>query len=162
MMKNLIVITLIILITSTSVVVGVRYLLEVNTVGIINVSNTVKVVDIKLDINEREGIKTIDLGSIKIPSGNIQVRSKLVSYEGNFSILLNGELILKSDNMTYRILMPCLLSIEESCYRVMMLIPGYDSPLKIDEGLYEVVLTLRWLANGYGIFNLKLYLEWSK
>jgi len=42
-----------------------------------------------------------------------------------------------------------------------MLIPGYDSPLKIDEGEYEVTLILKWLASGYGVFNLKLYLEWS-
>ncbi|MCC6022654.1 MAG: hypothetical protein LM560_06040 [Desulfurococcaceae archaeon] len=160
-MKNLIMLSLITLLISASVVIGVKYLLEVNTVGIINVPNMTKVVDIKVDINEYEGEKTFYLGSIKIPSGNIQVRSKLINYEGNFTILLNGELTLKSNNITYRILMPCLLSIGESCYRIMMLIPGYDLPLKIDEGVYEATLELRWLASGYGVFNLKLYLEWS-
>jgi len=160
-MRNLIIITLIILVTSTSAVAGVKYLLEVNTVGVINIPNITKVIDIKVDINEREGVKTINLGSINIPTGNIQVKSKLVSYEGNFTLLLSGELILKSDNVTYRILMPCLLNIGESCYRILMLIPGYDSPLKIDEGEYEVTLILKWLASGYGVFNLKLYLEWS-
>ena len=160
-MRNLIIITLIILVTSTSAVAGVKYLLEVNTVGVINIPNITKVIDIKVDINEREGVRTINLGSIYIPTGNIQVKSKLVSYEGNFTLLLSGELILKSDNVTYRILMPCLLNIGESCYRILMLIPGYDSPLKIAEGEYEVTLILKWLASGYGVFNLKLYLEWS-
>jgi len=118
-MRNLIIITLIILVTSTSAVAGVKYLLEVNTVGVINIPNITKVIDIKVDINEREGVKTINLGSINIPTGNIQVKSKLVSYEGNFTLLLSGELILKSDNVTYRILMPCLLNIGESCYRIL-------------------------------------------
>jgi hypothetical protein len=160
-MKNLIMLSLITLLISASVAIGVKYLLEVNTVGIINVPNMTKVIDIKVDINEYEGEKTFYLGSLKIPSGNIQVRAKLINYEGNFTILLNGELTLKSNNITYRILMPCLLSIGESCYRIMMLIPGYDLPLKIDEGVYEATLELRWLASGYGVFNLKLYLEWS-
>jgi len=69
---------------------------------------------------------------------------------------------MKKITETIKWITPYLLSIGESCCRVMMLVPGYDSPLKIDEGLYEVVLTLRWLANGYGVFNLKLYLEWSR
>jgi len=90
--------SLITLLLSASVVIGVKYLLEVNTVGIINVPNMTKVVDIKVDINEYEGEKTFYLESIKIPSGNIQVRSKLINYEGNFTILLNGELTLKSNN----------------------------------------------------------------
>jgi hypothetical protein len=95
-MKNLIILSLITLLISASVIIGVKYLLEVNTVGIVNVPNMTKVVDIKVDINEYEGGRTFYLGSLKIPSGNIQVRSKLINYEGNLTILLNGELTLKS------------------------------------------------------------------
>lgn len=137
----------------------VRSLLEVNLDGVVSVKPSVRVVDVELNVDSRMGEKLINLGSVYIPAGSVIVRSELVSYEGNFTLILGGELLLESNERSYRILMPCLASVGGYCYRIMMLIPGYDTPLTISEGFYNSTLLVRWSAEGVGRFRLKLILE---
>ncbi|MEM1748758.1 MAG: hypothetical protein QXT83_03990 [Sulfolobales archaeon] len=140
----------------------VRNLLEVNLNGVVSVGPSIRVVDVELNVSSRMGEKLVSLGRIYIPTGNVIVRSKLVGYEGNFTLILNGELFLESSNYSHRILMPCLVSIGDYCYRIMMLIPGYDVPLNISEGFYNSTLFIRWSAEGVGRFHLKLLLEFTE
>lgn len=140
----------------------VRSLLEVNLKGVVDVKPNIKVVDVEFSIDDGVGEKLIDLGNIHIPAGNVIIRSRLVSYEGNFTLILSGELMLESNTSSYRVLMPCLANIGDHCYRIMMLIPGYDAPLPISEGDYNATLTIRWSAEGVGRFHLKLVLEFSE
>ncbi len=139
-----------------------RSLLEVNVRGVVGVkqeynSSTVAV-DVELNIDSKEGVKLINLGSLNIPTGNIVIKKELSRYEGNFTLVLNGELLLSSDKRNYSIGMPCLLDLGGQCFRILMLIPGYDVPLNVEGGYYNLTLILRWNAEGVGKFNLKLFL----
>lgn len=151
--------TLIIVSTLISTALYVRNLLEVYLDGVVSVKPSTRVVDVELNVDSVVGEKLIDLGSIYVPAGSVIVRSELVSYEGNFTLILSGELLLESNERSYRILMPCLASIGGHCYRIMMLIPGYDVPLTVSEGFYNSTLLVRWSAEGVGRFRLKLMLE---
>ncbi len=140
----------------------IKNLLEVNLEGVVEVEPKTIVVNVGLEVRSSEGEITFDLGNVYIPAGSVIVRKVLSSYEGNFTLILNGELFLMSDASSYRISMPCLLDIWGRCCRIMMLIPGYDTPLKVEGGNYAAKLTLRWSAGGTGNFNLKLYLEFNE
>lgn len=145
----------------TSAALIIRNVFEVSIEGIVNVPPTGAVMDIELNVDEKEGERVINLGVFNIPAGSIIVRPNLTRREGSFAIVLGGELTLKSDKHVYRILMPCLMSVGKPCYRIMMLIPGYDTPLNVEEGVYNATLTLRWTAEGSGKFRLKLTLEYG-
>lgn len=146
----------------TALALYVKNILEVDIRGTVNVKSTIRVVDVKLDIDSVEGVKNIDLETIYIPKGRIVVRSELISYKGNITVIMSGTLQLNSQSNSYRILMPCLMSIGEPCIRIAMIIPGYDEPLDIEGGVYSTTLTLSWTASGLGEFHLRLYIEHSE
>lgn len=140
----------------------VKNVLEVNIEGTVNVPPNPTAVDVELNIDKKEGEKTVNLGNINIPAGNLLVKPNLTEREGDFDLALSGVLVLESSKRTYRISMPCLASAGGACYRILMVIPGYDIPLSIEEGVYNVTLTLRWTAEGTGKFRLKLILQYSE
>ncbi len=154
--------TLVILLMATAILAAtalyVRNILEVNIRGTVDVKPTT--VDVNLNIDSREGERVIFLGTQYIPRGTVIVKPQLVGYEGNLTLILNGELELTSSSHRYRISMPCLTSIREPCYRIALIIPGYDEPLAIEKGTYNITLVVRWNANGVGRFHLKLLLEY--
>jgi len=141
-----------------------RNLLDINVGGVINVPSTGLSTElsfnIKLNITVAEGEEVFNLGQVELPPGPIIVRRELVSSEGNFTLVLSGELFLESSNESYLIRMPCLLSLGEPCYRVLVLIPGYDAPLEVSGGRYNATLRLMWLARGTGSFHLRLTLTY--
>lgn len=159
-------ITLVVIVIATAslatIALHLRYILEVNVRGTVDVKSNATVIDVNIDIDDRRGEKIINLGNVYIPRGNTIVKADLVSYEGNFTLLLNGELQLDSAIYSYRIAMPCLVAIGEPCYRILMVIPGYDTPLTIEEGVYNTTFIMRWDASGTGSFHLKLLLEYSE
>ncbi|MCX8185286.1 MAG: hypothetical protein RMI56_04000 [Sulfolobales archaeon] len=134
-------------------------LLEVRIEGVVEVSSALKTVDVNLVIDSEEGSQDIDLGEIKIPKGKVVTRVVLLSREGEFNISISGLLVLKSEDRSYRIPMPCAISIGEPCYRVMVIIPGYDAPMSVEEDTYRATLELNWRARGSGRFSARLYLE---
>lgn len=139
-----------------------KYIFEVNVRGTVNVKSNVTVIDVDIDIDDRRGEKIVNLGNVYIPRGNTIVKADLISYEGNFTLLLSGVLQLDSTMHSYRIAMPCLVAIGEPCYRILMVIPGYDVPLTTEEGVYNVTFIMQWHASGTGRFHLKLLLEHSE
>ena len=55
-----------------------------------------------------------------------------------------------------RIPMPCAFYNTKTCVRVMVLIPGYDVPLKIAKGKYPVSIEVNWIKEvGSGTLKLK-------
>jgi len=77
------------------------------------------------------------------------------SNPGNMSIQLSGTLFLESSNRNYTINMPCLYS-NTNCVRILILIPGYDEPLEIDSGVYNVSIKLNWIVEGAGNMSFRL------
>ncbi|MEM0239970.1 MAG: hypothetical protein QXQ03_04760 [Candidatus Nezhaarchaeales archaeon] len=131
--------------------------LDVGLRGVVSVPY--KVFDIDIVVDRESGMASYDLGKIEVPNGSIIAKTALLEREGNFSIVVNGVLTLKSDNKAYVIEMPCMIVISTSCYRIMAIIPGWDAPMPIEEGMYEVSLKLTWnKASGSGKFYAKLYL----
>lgn len=144
----------------SSVVIGI-YLREYI---IINIHGTVDVPvqnaierDLQLFINTTFGSQNIDLGEVELTkSGCIQLKGFVTSVNGDIKLVLSGKLRLTSINKSYEISMPCLAEINESCYRVKTIIPGYDTPLEVASGVYNATLELSWIAWGNGSFTLRL------
>lgn len=131
--------------------------LDVRITGYVDVSKPMVIErDIYLNITSEMGSAAFHLGVVKVPAGDIQVKGYVEEYRGDLKLLLSGLLELKSENTSYKINMPCLVSIGEPCYRVAMVIPGFDAPLTIREGEYNVTLTLSWYATGQGVFRLRI------
>lgn len=76
----------------------------------------------------------------------------------NISLIISGELMLSSGDKQYTIYMPCLYSIGE-CFRILVLIPGYDVPMDIDPGVYDVSLRINWSAQGGGEVQVSFTLQ---
>ncbi|MEM1690919.1 MAG: hypothetical protein QXG48_03980 [Thermofilaceae archaeon] len=103
---------------------------------------------ISLPVSPREGEAEVALGTLTLNS-SCYLRFKPVlsaQTEGNASLIVSGSLLLKEvvEGIEYRISMPCLLSVGEGCARILALIPGYDAPMLVKPGAYEVTLTLSW------------------
>lgn len=139
--------------------VALSPLLEVGIEGVVDVPPRLKAVDIKLVIDREKGTASFDLGEVAVPKGSILAKAVLVSHEGEFGASVSGVLTLESGERVYRIAMPCAIAIGEPCYRVMVLIPGYDTPLPVEEGAYRATLNLSWVARGWGRFYARLYIE---
>jgi hypothetical protein len=59
-------------------------------------------------------------------------------------ISLNGMLILNGNII---INMPCMVSKGIECYRIMIIIPGYDEPIILKRGVYEVSIRVSWTSS---------------
>ena len=100
-----------------------------------------------------------NIGIINMESqGSVRLRAEVVSVEGLDRIVLNGKAFLKSDEAEYEILMPCIYSLNAECYRILMVIPGWDQPLRIKPGKYSLSVKLTW-ANAEGKGKVKLRIE---
>ena len=81
-----------------------------------------------------------------------------ISKSGTIEIIGGAKLILKGNNKTYVIAMPCAISTGE-CFRPMVIIPGYDVPMKIETGEYIINLTLSWQLKGSGETAVKIKID---
>ena len=118
--------------------------------------------NIDLIINDTSGSKYIpNLTTLRISSPKlIRFTAEATDVEGNFSVSISGSATLKSSQRTYRIMMPCMSTLGNArCFRIMSLIPGWDSPITIAPGNYVVSLNISWRdASGSGGLKLKLKL----
>lgn len=163
-MRKYLVILLITVAISISVsALYIKNLIDINIRGVVDVNKTSFLnIDLDLIIDSKSGSKIFDLGFVKIPkNGSIQIKSELLEYSGDLKLVLNGLIEFKSSNRSYRISMPCIASVNQPCYRVLMVIPGYDIPMNIENGVYNVSLILEWSAEGSGKFYLKIFAIYS-
>ena len=109
-------------------------------------------------VAEGSGEAVLELGELRF-SNPAFVLFKLVLrvLEGRANFTVSGELTLESafegeppraGSRVYRVLMPCLVEQNMPCYRVMVVIPGYDAPLRVEEGVYRPTLKLSWISTG--------------
>gem|GEM_PF-1103345 len=120
----------------------------------------------------------VDLGTIDSASGEIGysdiaklvvrnstkiiVRAEAIpdGSRQNISIAFSGTIRLEGQGKSYAINMPCFYS-NTQCARILMLIPGYDTPLTIEKGDYRVSLEITWIAEGSGdlsiTFSIQIY-----
>ncbi len=119
---------------------------------------SVPLIDIALNVNSFRGEKMYNnVWLLKVPHDScILFKPVLVSVGGIDNIVVNGYMLLTSvnDSVSYKILMPCMVSRNATCFRIMVLIPGYDAPLKIRRGVYKISLYLSWNASGRGRVRL--------
>lgn len=153
------ILVLLLLVGPLALAVTVGYLVVIGIEGVVDVSELEEIV-VKLDIDTPTGLKKFEnIATISVEPEAIRFRVVEKHVEGNVSIVLNGLAILRGENTTYRIPLPCLLAHGEGCVRVLMLIPGYDVPLPVEPGTYSVDLELSWTASGRGRFLVKLAIE---
>jgi len=118
----------------------------------------------------------LDLGVISSPSGSklfsnvaklnlsndtyIRVVPviKEASKTGNVSLTLSAIIYLNNKEKNYSIFIPCLYSTRE-CARIMIVLPGYDAPLRVEKGEYNVSVEIRWIARGNGTIDLLLSMQ---
>jgi hypothetical protein len=145
-----------------AIVLGYTY---TSIVGVFNVEVKVNVppgtepVKIVLEVNTSKGSRTYEDVARIVVSEDTGVVFKLLNSEarGDFSIAVSGQAILKGENGSYTINMPCLYVKDTTCYRIDMIIPGYDQPLHLPKGEYNVTLTLNWAdAKGEGTLVLEI------
>lgn len=153
-----------------SIVYGFNRLVGViDIVGRVSISSNIEMIPSRVKV---------DLGTIDTTSGakNYSDIAKLVvrnstkiiaRVEGipggssqNLSIAFSGTLRLDGQGRSYVISMPCLYS-NTQCARILVLIPGYDTPLAIERGEYRVSLEITWIAEGSGdlsiAFSIQIY-----
>lgn len=102
--------------------------------------------NIELNISSEEGMKDFgEIAVIKVDKPDM-LRFKLINWsaEGLRSLSLSGRIDLVSESISYRVDMPCMLHFNASCARITLLIPGYDTLLRIEPGRYSVRLEIYW------------------
>jgi len=135
-------------ITAAAIAVSVYLKIPVFTIhGKIAVSpakpNTTPVpISIELSIDKPKGSKVYsNVALLSIPENYcIQFYPHLANITGNVEFTLNGRIVLEPKTPTgkkYDILAPCIAA-NTPCYRIQMVIPGYDTPLRIAPGDYTV------------------------
>ncbi|MEM4718312.1 MAG: hypothetical protein QXE81_06130 [Desulfurococcaceae archaeon] len=171
--KLLVLLSIFVLVFVSGVIVGINLqeLIIVNIKGVVNVPSEVTLnmsshamveKDVEVNISTPHGNMEIDIGELVIPSrGFIIVSRNMTGVEGDFKLVLSGRLDIVSNNSSYDIQMPCLISINETCYRIELMIPGYDEPLEIQAGIYNAKLRLEWFAKGSGVFILRFSIHYT-
>ncbi len=112
----------------------------------------------KVVLKAGSGSSTVALGTLKVESGcALQFKPVLVpqDLDGDANLTVSGVLLLSGPS-EYRVAMPCLLSIGEPCFRVLMLIPGYDAPTPIEPGEYSVALELSWKSSKDAVVHVSI------
>ena len=130
--------------------------------GVIKVEKGVQMnprsIEISLNITSSKGEASYkNIAVLKVPGKEARILFKVFDRKigSSVSLALGGTVILKGPR-EYRIPMPCMLY-TGSCIRIMSIIPGYDAPLSVEEGSYNVSLTIDWMkAEGEGPISFKI------
>lgn len=160
---------------AVAMMISIAYALN-SLVGSINIVGTIAInknaemipqsVNINLGvINNSTGSKAYSEIARLIVRNDTEIQVKpraSILPEGNISISISGLLVIEGGGKRYEINMPCLYS-TGSCMRIMMMnmivIPGYDTPMRIERGEYNVSLIISWIAEGSGEARISLFLD---
>ena len=163
-MKISLIVVLVILVSAAIVggIIASRYLAVFNIRGVVNVGERgYALIDAVLNISSDRGTKVLRNVAVVDIENETSILFRILDREvvGNVKLCLGGKAILESGSRRYVISMPCLLVKGMPCYRVQMVIPGYDAPLRVEPGRYNVSLVLSWRAVGRGSFRFTLAIE---
>lgn len=156
---------------AVAMMISIAYALN-SLVGSINIVGTIAInknaemipqnVNINLGvINNSTGSKAYSEIARLIVRNDTEIQVKpraSILPEGNISISISGLLVIEGGGKRYEINMPCLYS-TGSCMRIMIVIPGYDTPMRIERGEYNVSLIISWIAEGSGEVRIFLFLD---
>ncbi|RLE60291.1 MAG: hypothetical protein DRJ35_03730, partial [Thermoprotei archaeon] len=115
-------------------------------------------INIKLSPGKRK--QEFILGKTEIDRPlTVRFRPRLVKVVGDNDFALSAELRLSKKEKEYLIHMPCFAVKNDECYRIMSLIPGFDVPLEIEDGVYNASLIVSWTSKGNAEVVIELYYE---
>jgi len=125
-----------------------------------NVSREKEALTLEFGVGSEKGeVFFENIGTLNMQSqGSIKLRVEVISVEGLNGIVLSGKAILKSAETKYEVPMPCIYTLNTECYRILMIIPGWDQPLRIHPGKYSLSVKLTW-SNAEGEGKVKLRIE---
>jgi len=161
MLKPLLVAALIAALTASAI--STAYLVVNFNIGVnVPTSPTSKEFTINLSVDRPSGSEYLGNLTVLMVRSPVMVRfrAEVLGVEGNFSLSLSGSATLESNERIYKVMMPCIAALGGArCFRVMHLIPGWDSPLAIAPGDYRVSLRIGWMdASGSGVLRLRIKL----
>ena len=159
MSRTVLLAVLLAVLLTSAVVVGLELvnLFNVRITGYVNVPSTTVIERVvSLNISSETGSVAYSLGTIRVSAGEFQVKRFIEEVRGNMTLMLDGVLVLRSENASYEISMPCLLNVSLMCYRATVIIPGYDVPVLLRAGEYNATLVLSWHAAGQGFFSIRI------
>ncbi len=139
----------------------------IDIVGRVSISSNVEMIPsrIKVDlgrIDSASGERSYsDIAKLVVRSATkiiVRIETILDGSSQNLSITFSGTLRLEDQGKSYVINMPCLYS-NTQCVRILMLIPGYDTPLAIERGEYRVSLEITWIAEGSGDLSIAFSIQ---
>ncbi len=122
---------------------------------------------VKLDnIADGKGSRKIDYLGKLVVERDTKIRVNMSSFrilDGDFNdFKLNLKIYLSSEDALYIINAPCIYSTSE-CIRIQIVFPGYDVPMDIEKGVYNISVEVDWLAKGSGSVEFTLgFIEESK
>jgi len=114
-------------------------------------------VGLTIEVGAGSGSRVVELGTLQLGEpalARFVLRLRPLELTGNLTV--SGVLLLEgAGGPRYRVEMPCLLSVGEPCFRVMVLLPGYDAPMLVEAGTYRVLLELAWQASARSVLLLE-------
>jgi len=119
--------------------------------------------EIELDlgvVRDPEGFVVFeDIAVLRVSSGGAMIQFLVEEDELPEGILIVNLLVtLSGEGVEYVIEMPCA-AYTGDCVRLEKVIPGYDEPLPVEEGVYRVSVEVSWLAKGRREGDLKITLR---
>jgi len=103
----------------------------------------------ELTLTAGRGEEVLSLGSINFSeSYNVVFRPEVQLLSGNARFILSATLELEGSARSYKVDLPCIAASGMECFRVMMLIPGFDAPMLIEKGVYSARLRVSWQSSG--------------
>ncbi|MHB9302130.1 hypothetical protein [Thermofilum pendens] len=90
----------------------------------------------------------VSLGTLVVGApSKVVFRPTLESVAPPYANLSVGGVVELRGTRSYSVAAPCFYVRGEQCYRVMVIIPGYDAPMDVEPGRYEVSMRLGWKSS---------------
>ena len=131
---------------------GIRGVAKISAEGV-----EMEPAELQLDIAELCSGKEVRVAAVKAEKPveiQLMAEAKTRAAGGNINVV-GGLRARLAGEREYIIDMPCAIA-TGPCYRVMMVIPGYDAPLEIAPGRYDLLLSGACTAEGKGWAELEV------
>ncbi|QOJ79057.1 hypothetical protein IG193_00905 [Infirmifilum lucidum] len=109
--------------------------------------------EVKIHVTRGNGSTTVRLGPVSFSRPTEVAFRVLVKADPDVAFRLSGALLLEGQKK-YSVLMPCMAAHGFPCYRVQVVIPGYDQPVLVMPGTYNASLDVAWESSGDATLTL--------
>ncbi|MEM1628046.1 MAG: hypothetical protein QXP02_03870 [Desulfurococcaceae archaeon] len=112
-------------------------------------------IDVELKMDRERGERRIDLYMWKIPwTSLLQIDKDSIKFEPFIQAIIGMEMLMESRTSKYRIHVPCFIDTIGTCMRRASNIPGFDTPLEIEKGIYNFTLMFKWVTREKGVMRI--------